>query len=327
MNELIKAMSTDMGIFPYKNESQVSFLYRVIYSGLGQWCLSIASSPETSVSKHAQSAAINRLIDKYIELFPQVANSFLDDSTRFSVFLRRVYEETGYLITDLSNKNNVANYGRTLNFGNKNLYFSTCDKCAIEGLGVFVSNEYQPSTWRDILIRDSLDWEEFLESQYALVNFDTRDIDCCELEFFNPRLSRTPSASWSNTMMTDKSVARKSSTGPFYRVLKYNNELLFCEDLLNVAGDELTAYEYRRLYFALKKYYNNPVRAQILLLDDEYSKITFDGHLPNREHYFMLLCSWPNMCFTNKREFIIKNDTVEHIKEVIINLGIKIIGG
>ena len=62
-------------------------------------------------------------------------------------------------------------------------------------------------------------------------------------------------------------------------------------------------------------------------LDDEYSKITFDGHLPNREHYFMLLCSWPNMCFTNKREFIIKNDTVEHIKEVIINLGIKIIGG
>ena len=124
MNELIKAMSSDMRIFPYKNESQVSFLYRVIYSGLGQWCLSIASSPETSVSKHAQSAAINRLIDKFVELFPQVASSFLDDSVRFSVFLRRVYEETGYLITDLSNKNSVANYGRTLNFGNKNLFFS-----------------------------------------------------------------------------------------------------------------------------------------------------------------------------------------------------------
>ena len=89
MNELIKAMSSDMGIFPYKSESQVSFLYRVIYSGLGQWCLSIASSPETSASKHAQSVAINRLIEKYVELFPAVAGSFLDDSVRVSVFLRR----------------------------------------------------------------------------------------------------------------------------------------------------------------------------------------------------------------------------------------------
>lgn len=327
MNELIKAMSNDMGIFPYQNEPQASFFYRVVYSGLGQWCLNIATASGNPISKHAQSATINRLLDKYIELFPQIADSFNDDSVKFSFFLRRVYEETGYLITNSSNKNSIANYGRTLSFGNKNLYFSTSNKCEVEGLGIFVNDVYQSSTWRDILIRDSLDWEQFIKSQYAIVNFETRDIGFCELQFFNPLSSRAPSASWGNEMTTDMSVARKSATGPFYRVLKYNNELLFCDDLLNFASDELTAYEYRRLYFALKKYYNNPVRAQILSLDDEYSKITFDGHLPNREHYFMLLCSWPNMCFTNKREFIIKNDTVEHIKEVIINLGIKIIGG
>lgn len=327
MNELIKAMSNDMGIFPYQNESQTSFLYRVIYSGLGQWCLHIAASTENFISKHTQSATINRLLDKYIELFPQVADYFNNDSVKFSVFLRRVYEETGYLITDSFNKNSIANYGRTLSLGNKNLYFGLSNKVKVEGLGIFVDDVYQVSTWQDILIRDSLDWKQFLESQYAIVNFETRDIDCCELQFFNSLSSCAPSASWSNTMTTDMSVARKSIIGPFYKVLKYNDELLFCDDLLSINSDELTAYEYRRLYFALKRYYNNPVRAQILSLDDEYSKIIFDGHLPNREYYFMLLCSWPNICFTNKREFIIKNDTVEHIKEVIINLGIKITGG
>lgn len=327
MNELIKVMSNDMGIVPYRNETQTSFFYRVIYSGLGQWCLKTAATPKGSVSKHAQSATINRLLEKYIELYPQIASSFNDDSIKFSVFLRRVYEETGYFITDSSNKNSIANYGRTLSFGDKNLYFGIYPKCIVEGLGVFTKDAYQSSTWRDVLIRDELDWKHYIDSQYSIVNFDMRDVDHCELQFFNPLLSRAPSASWSNTMTTDMSVARKSAAGPFYKVLMYNGELLFCDDLLNTAGDELTAYEYRRLYFALKRHFNNPVRAQILSLDDEYSKIIFDGYLPNREYYFMLLCAWPNMCFSNKIEFIIKRDTLQHITEVLLNIGIQIIGG
>lgn len=327
MTELIDAMSNYMDIFPYQNETQTSYLYRIIYSGLGQWCLKSATSSKGPVSKQSQFMTINRLLEKYIELYPLIADSLNSDTIQLATFIRRVYEETGYLITDSSNRNTVANYGRTLNFGNKNLYFGTNLYSKIEGLGVFVSEEYQASTWRDILIRDNLDWRQYIGSQYEIVNFDVRNVDQNELQFFNPLLCCAPYASWSSKMKTNMSVARKSLTGPFYKVLKYNDEVLFCEESANNGKDELTAYEYRRLYIALKRYYNSPIRAQILLLDDEYSKIILDGYLPGREYYFMLLCSWPDMYFTNKKEFIAKNDTIEYLKDILINLGIKIIGG
>ena len=71
----------------------------------------------------------------------------------------------------------------------------------------------------------------------------------------------------------------------------------------------------------------NGVRYDIEKIDDIYSKLIVQGHLPNREYYLLLLVSWPDRYAFNKTEFIIKNSFLPFVSEVIANLGIEVIGG
>ena len=58
MNELIISMAADMRITPYTAESDTSFIYRVLFSALGQWCLHIAAGSQngnSGTTKHNQT--------------------------------------------------------------------------------------------------------------------------------------------------------------------------------------------------------------------------------------------------------------------------------
>lgn len=325
MNELLKAMALDMNVLRYKNETDDSYTYRLLYSALGQWCLRSAAASDSSITKHSQTIILNGLLEEYLKLFPRVIPMFETRNVPVSVFFRRVYEETGYLLTDENNNNHIANYGIGVEIDNGSLYFGICENATVCGLGIVIGkNAPATKSWREVLIRDEIKWDQFISHQFDIVLFQKRDIQIEELQFFNPLSLNSPSTAWTNAMTTEWTVARKTPTGPFYKVLKCNDEILFCEEQQNVNPDELVSYEYRRLYFALRKYYDNPLKAQIKLLDDEYSELTISGHLPNREYYLLLLCSWPDNNVYNKNRFIIKNETVSLVKEILNNLAIDI---
>lgn len=95
MNDLLKAMSSDMKIPRYQNESDESFVYRLCYSALGQWCLSTAMNSMGGVvgtTKHNQTIVLNELLSRYGELFPQIAKSLLIPVISKQVF-RSLFEE------------------------------------------------------------------------------------------------------------------------------------------------------------------------------------------------------------------------------------------
>ncbi len=327
MNELIKVMSTDMNISPYKGETLQSFMYRVLYSALGQWCIKSASSPD-GITKHAQTALLKELIDRYIELFPDLTEKLVEEvQSPLPVFIRRVYEETGYLITNSSNRNFLSNYGRGLQFASKYLLFGINNKMTVNGLGVFTDDAKQKVLWKELLIRDNLNCEQYLSSKYDLVSFNQRDISTGDILFFNPKTNSAPSSSWSSSMETEKTIARNPVNGMYYRVMDCDGELLFDDEVPNQGSDDLTSFEYRRVYFALKKHYGHPIRARIKSIDDLYSKVSLSGHLPNREYYLMLLCSWPCQTYSDKREFVIKSEYLALISEMLENLGFEITGG
>ncbi len=327
MNDLIRTMSCEMGITPYVGEPNDSYTYRVIYSALGQWCLESARA-KNGISKHAQSILLNNLLDKFAFLFPEIKEMLMqEDQTQLSVFIRRIYEETGYLITDESNHNNLANYQRGLHIDSKNLIYGLGAKISVEGLGVFSDDAtWYADSWKEVVLRDSLNCEDYVSSAFNIVLFSARDIDIESLQYFNPTSHMAPSSSWTNTMVTDKTIARNFANGTYYRVMRYNDELLFYEDLPNMGTDGLTDFEYRRLYYALKKHYGFPLKAHIKSLDEHYLKITFDGHLPNREYYLILLYAWPCHGYWNKREFIMKNDFLNFTRDVLNNIGVEIKG-
>lgn len=334
MHSFLNAMAADMGINRYHGETNELFIYRVCYSALGQWCLHIARNSSNGIegtTKHNQTIILNELIERFLELFPSLNERFVNSSTHlitFPVFIRNIYEETGYLMTDNDNHNRIANYGRSIMFGNKSLFFGIPDTdYIVNGLGIFADDTNYKVVSKEYLIRDKLTCEEYFESRFNSIDFYDRDIDTEELEFFNPHSNRVPSKSWEKQLVTEFTVARKTEFGPFYRVMRVADKIQYADEPVEQQDDSLTSYEYRRLYFALKAHYGNPLRAIVTKYDEMYSKISFRGHLPNREYYFLLLLSWPEHDAFDKVNFIIKNDLLSEVINVLTNIGIVIRGG
>jgi len=334
MNDLLLAMSSDMDVNRFNGETEDSFVYRLCYSALGQWCLRTSQNSLDGVSgttKHNQTIVINNLLAKFSELFPSISDRFIDASNQqfnFSVHTRRVYEETGYLLTDDNNRNRVANYGRCILIGSKALFFGIPNTVyTVGGLGVFTSPTAYVVSAKEFLIRDDLTCEAFFHSQFDPIDFYDRDIDIDELEFFNPLSSNIPSQSWGKRLETDCTIARKSETGPFYRVKRLSDTLQFADEHIEQQNDGFTSYEYRRLYFALKAHYETPLKATITKINKKYSKIKVGGHLPNREYYYLLLLSWPMNSAFDKVNFLIRNDLLPGAIAVLTNIGIEIKGG
>jgi hypothetical protein len=334
MKELIKAMATDMNIEPYANETQGSFLYRLCYSAFGLWCLKTAENKvdgKEGTTKHNQTTTINTLLCEYGKLFPSIANMFLDQQTmpeEFAVHIRKVYEETGYLLTNDENKNRIARCGRGVHIGDETLFFGLKKKISsVNGLGVFAGQAEFYVDISDVLIRDNLSPHKYFEARYTDIDFYEKDMAIDELEFFDSTAKTVPSAAWKKQPNTEFSVARKSELGSYYRVIRaINGTLTYAEEAGVTKGSGLTDCEYRRLYFALKEHYNNPLTAKIEAIDNVYSKINIRGHLPNREYYFMLLLSWPSENAFEKCKFIIKKAHTPTIKSMLNNIGIEVQG-
>lgn len=323
-----------MNIPQFQNESDESFVYRLCYSALGQWCLTIAKNvtgESLGTTKHNQTIVLNDLLARYMEFFPDISERFIDvgnQQSSISVFIRRIYEETGYLLTNDNNHNRLANFGRSITMGNQALFFGLPrEPYTVNGLGVFSTPSEYVVTAKEFLIRDCLTCEEYFQALFDPIDFYDRDIDVQELEFFNPLSNNVPSQSWFKNQETDCSIARITETGPFYRVMRTPEGIQFADDNIEAFPDSFISHEYRRLYFAMKAHYRNPMKASIIKLDREYSKIRVGGHLPNREYYFLMLLAWPEHNAFDKVNFIIRNSLLREVYTVLEYIGIEIKGG
>lgn len=332
--ELVNKMSSDMNISRFQDESDEQFIYRIIYSALGQWCLSICNNitgTKKGATKHYLTKTLHNLLDKYIELFPFISNKFIDTNNlnkNILVWIQKVYRETGYLIPEDEHYNKLADFERSIILGGQALYFGLPQKpYTVNGLGVFSS----PSTYivplKEYLIRDDLTSEEYFNIKFDPIDFVFRNIDLSFLEFFNPLLNNVPSLSWSKSLETECTIARNIETGSYYRVIKTEEGFMFADEPVEEKSDSFNSYEYRRLYYALKAHYKNPLNARIVKIDREYSKLILEGHLPYREYFFLLLVAWPEKSAFDKTNFIIKNSLLYDVRTTLENIGIKIVGG
>lgn len=328
MNKLINIMSDDMNIHPYTNEPAEYFGYRVIYSALGLWCLTSALSEKEGkrgISKNAQSILLHDLSKKYVELCPMAKRFiFASRNIDIAVFIRNIYEQTGYLLTLDNNYNVLNNSGETIKVSETDyLYFGLpATYYIVNGLGIHCRNSRHEVKLNDFLIRDSLPPEEYIKVKYDECDFNERDIDVAELEFFNPFYYGNISNSWHGHMKSNMTMARKSKTGPYYKTIrKEDGTLLFADDSSEDELDALTGAEFRRLYIALRYHYDNPMQLLICPIDEAYSYIRILGQLPNREYFYLLMNAWPRYGFSDRNHFIIRNELTVQTTEVLRTIG------
>lgn len=328
MNELINIMSDDMNIHPYTNEPAEYFGYRVIYSALGLWCLTSALSEKEGkrgISKNAQSILLHDLSKKYVELCPMAKRFiFASRNIDIAIFIRNIYEQTGYLLTLDNNYNVLNNSGETIKVSETDyLYFGLpATYYIVNGLGIHCRNARHEVKLNDFLIRDSLTTEEYIKVKYDECDFNERDIDVAELEFFNPFYYGNISNSWHGYMKSNMTMARKSKMGPYYKTIrKEDGTLLFADDSSEDELDALTGAEFRRLYIALRYHYDNPMQLLICPIDEAYSYIRILGQLPNREYFYLLMNAWPRYGFFDRNHFIIRNELTIQTAEVLGAIG------
>ena len=321
-------MALDMKIQPYTNEPDASFEYRVVYSALGLWCLKTAlanKEDKKGITKNAQSVLLHNLAEKYVSLCPKIKSSvFPSRSTDIAVFIRNIYEETGYLITQ-ENNYNILNYsGETVRFSDSiYLYLGLPEnEIMMNGLGIHTESAGTEIALKDYLVRDDLTPEEYLQVRFDECDFDTRKMDFQELEFFNPFYFGNTSSLWQKHMKSDFSMARKGPAGPYYRVIKRpDGTFLFADDDSSEDFDNLTGKDFRRNYIALKKYYDNPMQVLICPIDENYTHLRILGQLPNREYFYMLMNSWPKKDFNDHNNFIIRSELTSQAVDVLRTLG------
>jgi hypothetical protein len=274
---------------------------------------------------------VNDLLEKYTKIFPSVTDRFIDaggQHASFSVFIRRIYEETGFLLTGDDNRNTLANYGRSIQVGDKALFFGIPNtKYTVKGLGVFTQPSDYSVTAREFLIRDELSYEDYFNACFDQIDFYNRDLNLSEFEFFNPLSNNVPSRSWEKEPKTDCTVIRKIGQGLYYRAMRTFGAWSFAVEPIEQQSDSFISYEYRRLYFALKAHYGKGLGATITPADQKYSVIKIGGHLPHREYYYLLLLSWPMTNAFDKASFLAHNDTLVEIVDALDHIGIKVEGG
>ena len=329
MNDLISCMAKDMKITSYANESQNSFTYRVLFSALGQWCLYVLKEGRENrygKTKHYQTELLNNLIQKYNEIYPETREQLTLEDSSLSLLIRHIYEETGYIFTDEFNRNHLNRTSMCVDFGNRKLSLNLAHNAEINGLGIYNDLSTDCISWREFIVRDNLTVNQYVNANFEIVSFDKAQNQLDDIQYFNPLSQLSPSQSWGTKAYTNYTIGRKSAIGPFYLIQNYDGEIFCCLERASDTSETITAFEYRRMYFALKAYYNNPVKMRVHRVDSEYSRLRFSAHLPNREYYLLLLLSWPDKYAGNKTEFLVKNVFLEFITEVMMNLGIKVIG-
>jgi len=328
MNDLINTIAKDLSISKHHNEADEHYVYRVCLSAFGNWCLKLAESKDEigyGSTKHNITIVLNELLSEYEKIFPFLKEMFTNEKKDdFAVLIRHTYEETGYLLTSDSNKDVLSYRDRTLKIGDSYLYFGLPNQIKfVNGLGFYTESEGSNYSFNDIFLRDRLQPKDYIKSKFENDFFYYCYDD--NYLYFNPFLKTSLSTAWSEQLVSKYSVA-KDENGMYYRVKKDEDKLLIIEEPQITNDDSLISYEYRRLYYALKEYYGNPMEAKLCKIDDLYSQIYIPSFLPNREYYLLLLLGWPTENIFNRNNFIVRNKTIPFISNVLSNLGIKIKG-
>lgn len=325
MDKMIERMSVDMDISRYRCESDEGYYKRIIYSALGLWGLNYAQrqvEDELGVSKIALTKKLNNLTYVYSSIYPCISGYFNSEES-VGLYVRKIYEELGYLIYD-QHKLKVAKYGRGLELAeNQYLYFGLPNKIEfMSGLGIVSCDAFLMNNITDILIRDNLTPINYVKNSYDMIGFAEWNKNSEGMSYFNPLSRYNISNSWKEYPTTEFTVA-KDSFNNFYRVICRDNRIKY---YLNYEPDAfpegIFGSDYRRLYYCLKYYYDNPFNVTIKKLDKDYSLLNLPGRLPNREQMFLSLVGWPLESYNNKNHYVIRKEFISVIVTCLKKLGI-----
>lgn len=322
-NELIRKMAYDMNLSKSKNESEIEYKYRVVYSAMACWIRMFAINRENVQRGNTKIGIVTqgkRVLEVYLELFPELKPYFYTTDDKPISYMRNLLIENGNLM--------VTNENRIILSEKKYIAYRTFEVClgvcyresniVLAGLSIV---RYKTNDGNRC-IENLYNSKDFLESIFKHRRY-AESINTFE-EYFDSNLKvGALYKGWTNKKPIENGfyIARNRNG-----IGQYDYYLVVIKDsYLGVNCVESSFVEegnIRRLLYAQRKKVGNPVKYK-KINQEEYILLKLYSKLPLYEKLFLQSFAWPMDGIDQEFTWLVPCIVWDDVKEMLDKIGLE----
>lgn len=334
-DQIINAMSKDLGVQKYEGESEVYYVCRTLYAGLACWikaitfdtALSELSHPYTGTSKKHIHDKCEKVLSEFLDRFPFASTWFYGIDKGIdpvSVIRHRLYSS-----------GDVINMGFQTNVGlvKTSELQLTNELLQIKGVILQPDCFYSgvSTVKRTTVYRGELPEMQRLTSQEWLIEFVNQswwkkgELIDEHMEYFNAQQHSPNNSIWSENKSDYISgivLSRRQINKSAY---EYILQKRVSGEVYHHRVDPFLqeTREYRRIMFALRALVNNPPPAKAKG-SKHHIHLSLRVHLPNKEQQCLESFAWPCKTIDDKLEWDMPYEMWIYIKGELLRLGLNV---
>lgn len=334
-NQIIGAMSKDLGILKCAGESEAHYVCRVLYSGLACWikattfdaALPESHIPYTGASKKHIHDKCEKILSELIARFPSVADWFYGEDRSIdpvSVVRQRLFG-SGDIIDIRFQTNAGLVKASKLQLTDQLLQLKGVivqNNCFYSGVSTVKKAAMGCEVSPDIHHRNSQKWLiEFVNKAW----WKKGEIADEQMEYFDAQQSSPNNMLWKGNktnyvsgLILCRGQINKSS-------YEYILEKRVSGEVYHHRVDPFLheTREYRTIMFALRALANNPAPAKVKG-NRQNIHLSLRVNLPNKEQNCLESFAWPYNSIDDKLEWDMPYEVWIYIKEELLHLGLNV---
>lgn len=339
--KLLNEISNYFDLWRYADESEESFVNRLLYSAVGEILLvsTLKKSPQNlieGVSKTYITLRNSKYLESLWMAFPSFKNYFGDTGASDVIKNIRLYYELAGVLRP-------SDYGEFVELApplfskiEPNLTYSRnnlgSNQRTASGLGFYEkmgSQKYKYVSMAKLFDLNEIDANEWTRKYIRKLNWQNAgqlDLNA-GVQFFNPNLNKSLSSCWINEYPKNVEVTLYKKNDFDYGFAKKNDGKVLGAYIPSFyitasnPSDNMLGGEVRRFMYGLKSMHGNKAKA-LIEKRQKYINIKLFSKLPIRETMVMKMCAWPVGNYDNEFEYLIPNELVNVYKQVLGNLSI-----
>lgn len=334
-DQMLNAMSKDLGVYRYVGENEKHYVCRVLYSGMACWIKTTALDTPLSeshltydgVSKKHIHDKCTKVLSEFISRFPSAEEWFYGedhDIDPVSLIRQRLFGSGD--IIDMGFQTNV---GLVKSSEHELASQLSQVKGIILSTNVFYSGvsalKHTPSGHKTNLNGTQIDSKEWLLDFIDRAWWESGAIDDGQVEFFDARQKAKNNMSWKSTQpdyISGLVLCRRPINKSSYQyILQKRSAGRTYHHRLDPFLQEMR--EYRRIIFALRVWANNPAPA-VATVGHHDVHLSMRVHLPNKEQQLLETFAWPHASIEDRLEWDMPHEVWLYIKEALLCLGLDV---
>lgn len=341
-DNLINIMSNELQIYKFEDESEDSFINRLLFSALGLWIIKstldksfIENHNRVGVSKSYITRKISKIVVEYISLFPSFG-IYLDKLTAAELVanIREEYEKAGYIVSTGFDEFIIASPRKTASVDDKHIIMRNHIgniNTKIIGLGTFkklVLNS-DIKDFGELLYIPKIDAKEWTSNYIKHLRWGNSSKLGDGTWYFDAESANSFYKCWVNHYPEKSEIVLYKTNDWDYGFAKRDDDniigikipsWLIGQD--NNPSEKLFDNDVRRFMYGMKALKNNNAKAILIRKSDHYNLKLFNA-LPTREKTALQFLTWRKEKFTDEFDYIIPNETCEAVKKLLSNLSIE----